>query len=463
MHSLQHVNKVLILGFGREGRSSYMYLKSHYPAIEIGIADQRNVSQDEIFEGTTLTVHHGDNYLEQINDYDLVLKSPGISLAADFVAALTAVISSQIDLFLQTFHNKTIGITGTKGKSTTAALVYHLLKKSGKKALLAGNIGVPVFDVIEKIEAETTVVLELSCHQLQYIQRSPHIAILLNIFPEHLDYYKDFTAYKQAKLNVFKYQDDDDIAIMPEVENLPFSGPARSIPYRINSRGEDVTIQYDDFAGKEQLLYFDRKQITLPGEHNLSNIGAACLAAVMSVSLSNKDLAKALYSFSGLKHRLEFVGEFNKVTFYNDSISTIPETTIAALRCFQNKVDSLILGGFNRGVDYLKLVEEINMSDIENLCLMPETGMIVYNGLLAAGFCDHDGWLICGDRNIRVIFEDDMERLVANVFNVTAKGGICLLSPAAASYNQFKNFEERGEVFVAAVKKMGKRLTVNGK
>jgi len=450
--------KILILGFGREGKSSYKYLTNNFKDLKIGIADYNDVSGSELLQNEDVVVHSGDNYLKKIDDYDLVLKSPGISLDEDFVTAAKPLISSQVDLFLQEYRQQVIGITGTKGKSTTAALIYHLLRDCGKNTLLAGNIGVPVFDIIDEIKTDTIIVLELSCHQLQYIHTSPHISVFLNVFPEHLDYYKNFSVYKKAKLNISKFQKKSDFTIYPKELNVFFEGLGKLIPYGVNNKQQFV-LDYK-LEGLEKISRFDRSRIKLPGAHNLFNIGAACVVLNLIRGKNCTEIANSLYSFKGLKHRLEFVGSYNGIKFYNDSISTIPETTIAALRYFTNRVDTLILGGYDRGVNYHKLAEEIKRSEINNIIFIPETGKVIYDELLLTGFhkIEDDGsgkWISCQGRNIRCFFDDNYEKIVNYCYQYGSVDGICLFSPAASSYNMFKDFEERGKLFVSLVKKMG--------
>ncbi|MBP5304459.1 MAG: UDP-N-acetylmuramoyl-L-alanine--D-glutamate ligase, partial [Lachnospiraceae bacterium] len=217
--------KVLILGFGREGRSTFDLFAKAGTAAKISIADANTaLTLPEGFPQTV--VHTGANYQNHIFNYDIIMKSPGIVLEPQ-VLTETERITSQAELFLKWYGKQTIGITGTKGKSTTTTLLYHILKENGKKTILAGNIGIPAFDILDQIEEDSLIVCELSCHQLEYTKYSPHIAIFLNLYEEHLDHYGSFEKYKEAKMNIFKYQDKDDILyIGDEVEAL--AGGAKS-------------------------------------------------------------------------------------------------------------------------------------------------------------------------------------------------------------------------------------------
>jgi UDP-N-acetylmuramoylalanine-D-glutamate ligase len=336
--------KVLILGFGREGRSSYQLLRSYFPELEIGIADQQQEieAQEELRRDKYLTLHLGKNYKNAIPEYDLVLKSPGVSLREISISDASK-ISSQTDLFLRVYRNQTIGVTGTKGKSTTASLIAHLLKEAGKKVVLLGNIGVPAFDMIAQIDQETIVVFELSAHQLEYLHSSPRVAILLNVFPEHLDHFDGFEKYREAKKHIFKYQLPGDVAITEAaVEN-----PALQIS-------------------------LDTDSLPLKGVHNQKNMLFA-LQAVSAFGVDVKQAIPYLQSFKPLPHRLEFVGEFDGIQFYNDSISTVPESAIAALETLKN-VETLILGGYDRGIDYSGLVRFLMKSRLSNIIFLGKAG-----------------------------------------------------------------------------------------
>ena len=200
--------KIIILGFGKEGVSSYLFLRKHFPDMPITVADGNpNLRTDE-FDDPALTYITGEGYDQGLNNYDLILKTPGISLNHLNYFVDTERISSQSDLFLQACHKQVVGVTGTKGKSTTSSLIHHILKSAGRKTLLAGNIGVPFFNIVEQLDDQTTVVAELSAHQLEFIHRSPDYAVLLNIYQEHLDHFNSFNNYQIAKLNITRRRMD---------------------------------------------------------------------------------------------------------------------------------------------------------------------------------------------------------------------------------------------------------------
>ncbi|MBQ5689718.1 MAG: UDP-N-acetylmuramoyl-L-alanine--D-glutamate ligase, partial [Bacteroidales bacterium] len=357
--------RILIAGFGREGKSTLRFLQRYMPEAIVGIAD-RNESAFQDVDKEKYSLYFGDDYLKVSSDYDVVIKTPGISVKdvdIDF-----SKITSQTDLFLEAFHSQVIGITGTKGKSTTSTLIYHLLKESGNNVILAGNIGIPILDCVDDINERTIVVYELSAHQLQFINKSPHVGILLNVFEEHLDHFGTFEKYKEAKINVLRYMSDGDFAIVNQsIANGQQSTVVHCIDFE-NADFEDYDINWDE--------------IPLWGEHNRRNVKAA-LCACKSYGLSLESLIPHLYTFKSLEHRQEYVGIFKGVKFYNDSISTIPQATIAALKTIKN-VNFLLLGGFDRGIDYDPLVTYLKENALPYILITGQAGQTIKGKLVAA-------------------------------------------------------------------------------
>ncbi len=418
--------RVLILGFGREGKSSLAFIKKYLPHAEVGIADKNEAAFKDLVENPDASnnpkLYFGDNYFDAINDYDIVLKTPGISLLGKDVDI--SKITSQTDLFLEEFHDQIIGITGTKGKSTTSTLIYHLLKESGKDAILAGNIGIPIFDIIEQINNKSIIVFELSAHQLQFIHRSPHIGILLNVFEEHLDHFGTFGAYRDAKLNIIRKMDERDWA----VTNTEFCYEADlMMVHSLNYQYYDFDVNWDEMP--------------LKGDHNRLNVKAA-LCAIHAFGIPVEEVLPYLYTFQPLEHRQELVGTFKGVTFYNDSISTIPQAAIAALQTIKN-VTFLLLGGFDREIDYSPLIEYLTKNPIKHILYTGKAGQRMFEMLQSAGYK--------GDiKNFK-----DLNEAFEIIKSLSKPGDVCLLSPAAASYDQYRNFEERGRFF----KKLAKDLS----
>lgn len=434
--------RILILGFGKEGESTYKLLRKNFPEKNLFIADRNMNLQNEkieIMEDPYVEVSLGENYLNGIEEYDLIIKAPGISLKDIDLSNLENKITSQLELFLEFTDVYTIGITGTKGKSTTSSLMYKVLIDQGKDAFLLGNIGEPIFNEIEEIKNDSIVVLELSSHALEFARKSPNIAILLDIYEEHLDHYKSFEKYIEAKFNVAKFQKENDFLIYNyDNENMRDYGfKYRENDYAVSMETKpnlknNVYIENEFIYINDKKLMNINEEMNLKGMHNINNI-MFILSACEILGLDSENAVNSVKQFKPLEHRMEFVAKINGVSYYNDSIATIPESTINAVNALE-KVSTILVGGNDRGVDLTELIEFLkNHKTIENVICLPKTGEYIRDGLIGS--------------NKRVEFFDDLEIAVAWAKNVTKKDTICLLSPAASSYGYFKNFEERGKLF----------------
>ncbi|MBR4135736.1 MAG: UDP-N-acetylmuramoyl-L-alanine--D-glutamate ligase [Bacteroidales bacterium] len=440
--------KVIILGYGREGSSSYHFLRRHFPTMPVTVADKSDklLQEKDFQDDPNVTLITGEAYDRNLNDYDLILKSPGISFNKLDYLVESEKISSQTDLFLQAFHAQVVGVTGTKGKSTTSSLIYHLFHEAGRETVLAGNIGVPLFDVVEKMTPQTVVVAELSAHQLEFIHRSPDYAVLLNIYQEHLDHFNSFNNYQIAKINIARFQEErqffvyngDDYLIPNLIQSYDLNRDRVIFGTQhhagIHALCDDHVVRF--YNGSTLLDEYDLKEHThLPGRHNYFNIMAA-VAVARHFGLSHEEILQGLSSFRGLPHRLEMVGKYQDIIFYNDSISTIPEAAIAAVKALR-KVDTLILGGFDRGIDYTGLIDYLGENPVRNIAFTGPAGERILSEWQATALPLPEHYIL----------EEDYRKIVAFAFEHTAPNKVVLLSPAAASYNQFKNFEERGDLF----------------
>lgn len=420
IQSLIKDKSVCILGFGSEGRSTYETFIKSGGFKSITICDQNAVK----CEGANIV--SGKDYQKNLDQYDIIMKSPGIVLDPDALSD-TSKIYSQTEIFLSVYGNRTIGITGTKGKSTTSSLIYHVLNQCGKGAVLLGNIGIPAFDGI--INEGDTIVFELSSHQLEYTTVAPHTAILLNIFPEHLDHYGTFEKYYDAKKHIYRYQKAGDVLICGE-DVIPQEKCLSSIT--VFGKGGDVVINPHSFTVNGEEIVLD-SSCPLLGEHNVNNIAAAYLAS-LPYGITKEQFISALATFKTLPHRLEKIGEKDGIIYYDDSISTCSQTTIQALSSLNN-VGTVLIGGMDRGIDYSPLVEFLTTFDIPNVIFMYDTGRRI--------MADFDG----KKHKFTSYFASDLLDAVNLAKSITPKGSICLLSPAAASYGFFKNFEDRGDQF----------------
>ncbi|MEG1614023.1 MAG: UDP-N-acetylmuramoyl-L-alanine--D-glutamate ligase [Oscillospiraceae bacterium] len=416
--------RVLILGFGREGRSTYNYIRKYLPDMPLAIADQNHINLED--ENTTLICGH--EYMSVVNDYDIIMKSPGISVR-DVSIDEKVVVTCQMELFLKFALCKKIGVTGTKGKTTTSTLIYKMLKSAGIDACLIGNIGVPVFEKLDDSRGMVAVI-EMSSHQLEFVRTSPDVAVITNIYPEHLDHYKGFDGYVNAKLNILRYQTSQDVLISNADQKIT-DFTDRQI------KAKHIQISVNDDEENEFLSKLARLNANLKGRHNAQDIFFAAATASI-VGASNEAIEKGVAEFYGIPHRMELVGEFRGIKFYNDCIATIPTAVMLAVDALED-VDTLIIGGMDRGLDYTDFITKLVDSKISNIICLPDTGYKIGKELEKL------------NKN-NVFFADDMQKAVEISFAKTAKGKSCLLSPAASSYNCYKNFEEKGNHFKELVK-----------
>ncbi len=439
---------ICLLGFGREGKSSYRALRKFVPDLTLVVSDSnphcRNEFANEFGADPNVYFYCGEEFLKPLTQCDIIIKSPGVSLKVLVKPDITSKITSQSEMFLELFRDQVIGVTGTKGKSTTVSLLYNIFKNSGRDVLLGGNIGVPPLDFLDQINPETLLVFEMSSHQLENIRVSPKVAVLLNIFQEHLDHYESYRHYQLAKFNIARWQKPGDIFIFNGMSELirkllsEYDTASLKMVIHCNPNDEagihckcdDLII--DDGRGEICIEKFCSEK-KLPGEHNLTNILAAAMAAYTK-RVDPVVIRKTTETFEGLPHRLEYIGARNGARFYNDSISTIPESTIEALKTLPD-VHTLLLGGFDRGVDYSLLVSYLKDHPVKKTLFIGKAGRRIANELLNAD-----------DLDKAFIFQD-FESAVNTAMSITPAGAICLLSPAAASYDMFKNFEHRGEKF----------------
>ncbi len=391
--------KVLILGYGQEGRATEKFLKTRYPKIAVEIADQK----------------FSTNYLDHQKDFDLVVKSPGIAKEKVTVSYTTAT-----NIFFANTNNLIIGITGSKGKSTTASLIYHILRTANKKVRLIGNIGKPaLLELLNPVDKDIIFVAELSSYQLDDIKYSPHIAVITNLFPEHMNYHGDIDRYFLAKKNIIRFQTKNDYFIFNQKNII------------LTKWTKETTSQVLSF---DPLIKLELSNNPLLGKHNLDNIQAAITVGHL-LRIEDKTIVQSIKTFKPLPHRLQFIGRFKNIDFYDDAISTAPESAIAAIETLKN-IGVIFLGGEDRGYNFNILVKILAQYQIPNIVLFPQTGTKIYD-------------LILKESNYKPnIFQTtSMEEAVKFAYKQTPKNSICLLSTASPSYSLWKNFEEKGDQF----------------
>ncbi len=427
---------VAILGFGIEGRSTYNFIR-RYSDMKLTIIDKASISDNL----SNVDIIYGDNYLDGLDKYDLVIKSPGVITKDIDVSNIH--FTSQLEWLLKYNRKNVIGITATKGKSTTCTLMYEVIKNCGKKTLLLGNIGNAILDDIENIDDNTICVVEMAALQLEFVEHSPHIAAIINLYEDHLDHAGTIEHYHQDKLNIFKYQDSNDYSIYcKDIEplNSYINDSYKGIKYMINFNSDNsinTTSIIDNYVVlNNEKLYNTLDNRLLLGNHNLRNI-MIVLTISKILNLDINSVINTINNFKGLEHRLEYVGKYNDIIYYNDAIATIPDATINAIESLKN-VDTLIFGGMDRGIDYSELINYLNTGIVRNLICMPTTGYKIGDKIT--------------NTSINVYKIEMLEDAVKLAKEITMKDKICLLSPAASSYEYFKNFKEKGNAFKNYVK-----------
>ncbi len=426
--------KILILGFGREGQDTFLFLRKEFPEKMIGIADKLEQEKfpretQELFrKDKAVVLHLGDEYLKAIKKYDVVIKTPGIPL--EFLKPFLGknqILTSQTNIFFEHCPGMIIGITGTKGKSTTSTLIYEVLKNGGVSAHLIGNIEKPVLQFLSHASAHDVFVYELSSFQLELLHKSPHIAVFLNLYPEHLDHHGSFQNYREAKTHITKFQSKEDYLVFnredPNVRKIALKSKARKIPF------QPLKKRNASFVASVQPAIIIGKIFKIPkGEIN-----------------------EAIRNFRPLPHRLEGVGKYRGITFINDSLATIPEATQAALSVLGKEVQTLILGGFDRGISFHTLAESILASSVKTVILFPTTGQRVWQEV------EKLAKKIPPKRLPQRFFVDQMEAAIRLCYEHTEKGNICLLSPASPSFTSFRDYKDRGDQFKKFVAMYGKQ------
>ncbi|WP_312649510.1 UDP-N-acetylmuramoyl-L-alanine--D-glutamate ligase [Proteiniclasticum sp.] len=387
----------------------------------------------------------GENYLDDLKGLDMIFKTPGMRI--DHPALLSAkeegaVITSEMDEFLKYCSARTIGITGSDGKTTTTTVVGEILKKAGYHVYVGGNIGTPLFTKLDEIKPSDVVVLELSSFQLMTMTNSPEIAIVTNLSPNHLDMHKDMQEYIEAKMNIFRYQKPGDLLILNEDNEITksFAPLANGKVEFFSSKNENEDAYFSD--GSLYLRYeriVDLSEMKVKGVHNAENFLAAFLAVEDFVQ---KPIMRELaLSFPGVKHRCQFIREHEGVRYYNDSIASSPTRTLASISSLEKKVN-VILGGYDKQLDFAPLAEE-GYKYIKNAILVGDTRHKIQESFRTAS--KKSGQQI--PIHMAETFEDAVKKLRA----ISQEGDLAILSPACASFDLFRNFEERGDRFVQLV------------
>lgn len=388
----------------------------------------------------------GSNALHFLRGFNIIFRSPSClptTLQLKSEQKRGAIVTSEIEMLMNTCPCKVIGVTGSDGKTTTTTLIYEILKKAGYNCHLGGNIGVPLFTKVKDFKEDDIVILELSSFQLMDMEVSPEISVITNVSPNHLDKHSSYEEYIEAKKSIFAYQDKSGKVVLNYDNDITreFAKEAEGkvVFFSSKSKLADGVI-YDDGIIKEcedgvKKHILDTKEIHLRGVHNFENICAAIAAT--SDLVDTKTQIEAIKEFKGVEHRLEFVRELNGVKWYNDSIGTSPSRTIAGLNSFDEKI-VLIAGGYDKNLDYTPLAKPI-LEKVSKVVLLGRTATKIADVILKA---------TAGTDIVFPVYKcTTLEQAVQRAQNIAKEGEIVLFSPASASFDMFKNFAERGKKF----------------
>ena len=441
--------KVAIIGLGVSNLPLLDYM--HSLDAKVTVFDKKNFdsfSEDIIKKLNIYQIPYffGEDALSNLIGFDIIFRSPSCRPdTKEIVDELKrgAILTSEIEMVLELCPGTVVGITGSDGKTTTTSLIYEIIKKEGYNCYLGGNIGTPLFSKLPEMRPEDIVVLELSSFQLMNMKISPHIAVITNISPNHLDIHKSYEEYIECKKNIFKYQKEDDILILNKDNDITASfgkeAPGKVVYFSSKQKIDDGII-YDNGIIKEcedslRKHILNTKDVILRGVHNYENI---CAAIAATKTLANIDTIKnAVSLFKGVEHRLEFVRDINGVKWYNDSIGTSPTRTIAGLSSFEEPI-ILIAGGYDKHLDYTPIAKPI-IQHVRSLILLGATAQKIKDAV--------EEELNREDKEMDIYVCNTLEETVNIANQIAKKGDVVLFSPASASFDMFKNFAERGNKF----------------
>lgn len=444
--------KILVIGAGIEGISAANFLGKQN---QIAIYDDKEKINIEKASFNKF-IARPKLYLSKLpktEEFDFIVRSPGVKPDHPIIIRLMkkgSRLTSPTNIFFDQCPSPIIGVTGTKGKGTTATLIYEMLKTQTQNVFLAGNIGMPALDILPSLNINSLVVLELSSFQLIDLKKSPHIAVVLMITQEHLDWHPDIQNYREAKKMIVKFQTNSDFAVInkdyPASIQFAKETKAKTFFFSTEAKTNGAYIKNNHLISEiiKKEVICKTNEILLPGHHNLQNVSAAAaVARIEGITVEN--IKNVLISFKGLKHRLELIKDVFGVKYYNDSYSTTPETAIAAIEAFPNNSKILILGGSSKKSNFSQLALKINREkSIKILILIGEETKRIKSAVASYG--NFKGEIIDNLKNMREI--------VLTVSKSAKNGDVVLLSPACASFDMFKNYQDRGDQFTSEVMKL---------
>jgi UDP-N-acetylmuramoylalanine--D-glutamate ligase len=439
--------RVLVVGLGKSGVASALFLKAHGARVTVSDTKSGDELRDEIpvLLDHGITVETGGHGERTFHGQDLIVVSPGVPVdAPPLVQARTLgeTVIGEIELASQFLPGPIVAITGSNGKTTTTALTGEIMTATGFPALVGGNIGTPAISLVERALSETVIVLEVSSFQLETIQSfRPKVAVVLNVTPDHLDRHRTFEVYADAKARIFDNQQASDFAVLnaDDPTCVAMAARTRAQIFWFSRQKEvqqgawvrDGNIFFRDASGQKEILQVS--EIPLKGAHNLENVLAAVCAGVL-MGCAPERIRQAVRDFKAVEHRLEFVATIRGVDYYNDSKATNVDATIKALESFPANIH-LILGGKDKGSDYTVLND-----------LLRQRVKRVYTIGAAAAKIESQ------IKGVEIVHAETLENAIRKANAAAQPGDVVLLAPACASFDQFKNYEQRGKVFKDVVR-----------
>ena len=443
--------RIAIIGVGVSNKPLIDYFYNHGAKVTaFDNRDKEKIDSDIIakLDKYNMNYYFGENSLEHLIGFDYIFRAPSCRPDTQEIVKEVergAILTSEIEKVLELAPCKVVGVTGSDGKTTTTTLIYKILEANGYHCFLGGNIGTPLFTEIENMKPEDIVVLELSSFQLMNMKISPQIAVVTNIAPNHLNVHKDYQEYIDSKKNIFLHQNEQGLLVINKDNEITkefykeAKGKVRFFSSRevlddgvIFDRNDNIIKVCEDGVRKH---FVKKENMKLRGVHNCEN---ACAAISATLELCKEDTTrKTIENFPGVEHRIEYIRTINGVEWYNDSIGTSPSRTIAGLNSFDEKI-VLIAGGYDKHLDYGPIAKPI-IQNVSKLILVGQTSEKIQNAVLEEE--KKEG------KNIPIYRCNTLEETIQKAKEVAIEGEVVLFSPASASFDMFKNFEERGNKF----------------
>ena len=445
--------KIAVIGVGVSNIPLIKELVQHDFDVTVFDKKDMNDMKDEAFE--LIQKYHiktslGDDYLKNLSGFDVIFRSPSFLPTNSYLKTEMergAMVTTEIEQVIRLAPCRIIGVTGSKGKTTTTTIIHALLKGLGYSCYLGGNIGTPLYNKLDEMKKDDLVVLELSSFQLMNMEVSPNVAVVTNISPDHLDIHGSYDEYIQAKKAIFLNQSKEDVLVLNQDDVIVREFVNEAVgDVRFFGSGYimDSYVLDGDYISYNGEHVIDTRKLLLRGKHNYLNVCAALNAIRDYIHVSNEELEKIVSGVNPVHHRLEFVREINGVKWYNDSASTTPDKSLAGISAFHEKI-VLIAGGYDKNISYEPLARPIAHS-VSKLILFGDTKNKIYDEMMKL-----PKEL---SRRVKIYVMDTLEEVVDIAYQVSEKGEVVLFSPASASFDMFDNAYQRGDRFIELVNKL---------